>query len=88
VTVEAVPIQAVLWDFGGVFTTSPFDAFSRYERERGLPVDIIRRINAANPDTNAWAQIERAEIDAGPSPSCRSPGPPLGTPRGSRLSNI
>jgi putative hydrolase of the HAD superfamily len=64
VTVEAVPIQAVLWDFGGVFTTSPFDAFSRYERERGLPVDIIRRINAANPDTNAWAQIERAEIDA------------------------
>ncbi|HAO37207.1 MAG TPA: HAD family hydrolase, partial [Hyphomonas sp.] len=21
--------QAVIWDFGGVFTTSPFDAFTR-----------------------------------------------------------
>jgi putative hydrolase of the HAD superfamily len=57
-------VKAVLWDFGGVFTTSPFDAFNRYERERGLPTDIIRRINSINPDTNAWAQIERSEIDA------------------------
>jgi putative hydrolase of the HAD superfamily len=29
--------QAVIWDFGGVFTSSPFEAFARYERERGLP---------------------------------------------------
>lgn len=57
-------IEAVIWDFGGVFTTSPFDAFNRYERERGLPNDIIRRINSVNPDTNAWARIERSEIDA------------------------
>lgn len=57
-------VEAVLWDFGGVFTTSPFDAFNRYERERGLPVDVIRRINAINPDTNAWAKIERSEVDA------------------------
>lgn len=57
-------VKAVLWDFGGVFTTSPFDAFNRYERERGLPVDIIRTINSNNPDANAWARIERAEIDA------------------------
>ena len=57
-------VKAVLWDFGGVFTTSPFDAFNRYERERGLPADIIRTINSKNPDTNAWACIERAEIDA------------------------
>ncbi|HPI49518.1 MAG TPA: HAD-IA family hydrolase [Hyphomonadaceae bacterium] len=57
-------IEAVLWDFGGVFTTSPFDAFNRYENERGLPNDIIRRINSVNPDTNAWARIERSEIDA------------------------
>ena len=57
-------IEAVIWDFGGVFTTSPFDAFNRYERERGLPPDIIRRINSINPDTNAWAKIERSEIDA------------------------
>jgi putative hydrolase of the HAD superfamily len=59
-----VSIEAVIWDFGGVFTTSPFDAFTRYERERGLPNDIIRTINSKNPDTNAWAKIERSEIDA------------------------
>jgi putative hydrolase of the HAD superfamily len=57
-------IEAVVWDFGGVFTTSPFDAFSRYEREKGLPNDIIRQINSVNPDANAWAKIERSEIDA------------------------
>ncbi len=57
-------IEAVLWDFGGVFTTSPFDAFNRYERERGLPTDIIRKINSINPDTNAWARIERSDVDA------------------------
>ena len=57
-------IEAVIWDFGGVFTTSPFDAFNRYERERGLPRDIIRRINSVNPDSNAWAKIERSDVDA------------------------
>lgn len=57
-------VEAVIWDFGGVFTTSPFDAFNRYERARGLPADIIRKINSINPDANAWARIERAEIDA------------------------
>jgi putative hydrolase of the HAD superfamily len=55
--------QAVLWDFGGVILTSPFEAFNRYEVELGLPRDFIRRINAANPDTNAWAQMERGEIN-------------------------
>jgi putative hydrolase of the HAD superfamily len=54
----------VIWDFGGVFTTSPFDAFNRYERERGLPHDIIRSINSVNPDSNAWAKIERSDVDA------------------------
>jgi putative hydrolase of the HAD superfamily len=57
-------IEAVIWDFGGVFTTSPFDAFNRYERERGLPRDIIRRITSVNPDSNAWAKIERSDVDA------------------------
>jgi putative hydrolase of the HAD superfamily len=58
-----VAIDAVLWDFGGVFTTSPFEAFNRFERARGLPKDLIRTINAANPLDNAWALFERAEID-------------------------
>ena len=57
-------IKAVIWDFGGVFTTSPFEAFNRYEAARGLPKDLIRTINATDPDHNAWALFERAEIDA------------------------
>lgn len=55
-------IDAVIWDFGGVLTSSPFEAFNRYEAERGLPRDLIRRVNATDPDTNAWARFERAEI--------------------------
>ncbi|MDB5482224.1 MAG: HAD-superfamily hydrolase, phosphatase [Caulobacteraceae bacterium] len=57
-------IEAVIWDFGGVFTTSPFEAFNRFEQGRSLPADLIRGINATNPDSNAWALFERAEIDA------------------------
>ena len=56
-------IRAVFWDFGGVILSSPFDAFSRYEKSQGLPDGLLRRINATNPDTNAWAQLERGEID-------------------------
>ena len=56
-------IEAVIWDFGGVLTTSPFEAFARFEAERGFPVDIIRNTNAANHLENAWAKFERAEID-------------------------
>ncbi len=58
------PYRAVLWDFGGVITASPFAAFNALEAARGLPRDIIRRINATNADNNAWARFERAEIDA------------------------
>jgi putative hydrolase of the HAD superfamily len=56
-------IEAVIWDFCGVLTTSPFDAFERFEIERGLPAGIIRRTNAANHWENAWAKFERAEVD-------------------------
>jgi putative hydrolase of the HAD superfamily len=55
-------VQAVIWDFGGVLTSSPFEAFSRFEKEQGLPADFIRGINATNPDTNAWALFERSEV--------------------------
>jgi putative hydrolase of the HAD superfamily len=55
-------IKAVLWDFGGVITTSPFEAFNRYESERGIPLDFIRSVNAVNPDTNAWAQFESSAV--------------------------
>ena len=57
-------IKAVIWDFGGVFTSSPFEAFNHYEAERGLPHDLVRTINSKDPDTNAWAQLERSELSA------------------------
>ena len=56
--------DAVIWDFGGVITSSPFEAFARFEIANELPKDFIRSINATNPDTNAWALFERSEIDA------------------------
>jgi putative hydrolase of the HAD superfamily len=56
-------IKAVLWDFGGVFTSSPFEAFNRYEEERGIPLDFIRSVNATNPDSNAWAQLESSQLE-------------------------
>ena len=55
--------DAVIWDFGGVITSSPFEAFARFETANELPKDFIRSINATNPDTNAWALFERNEID-------------------------
>ena len=55
--------QAVIFDFGGVFTSSPFKAFAKFEKGRGLPPDFIRGINARNHLENAWAKLERAEID-------------------------
>lgn len=56
-------VEAVLWDFGGVITTSPFEAFARYEREHDLPPDFIRTLNATNAHDNAWAKLERSEVD-------------------------
>jgi putative hydrolase of the HAD superfamily len=55
-------ITAVLWDFGGVILTSPFEAFARHEIEAGLPTGFIRNVNATNPHANAWARLERQEI--------------------------
>lgn len=55
-------IRAVLWDFGGVILTSPFDAFARWEEETGLPSDFLRRVNAIDPHGNAWARLERNEV--------------------------
>ncbi|MEQ8661637.1 MAG: HAD family hydrolase, partial [Gammaproteobacteria bacterium] len=57
--------RAILWDFGGVLTSSPFEAFNRYEAEHGLPRDFIRGVNAVNHEDNAWARFESSRIDAG-----------------------
>ena len=55
-------IKAILWDFGGVITSSPFEAFNRFEAANRLPKDLIRSINATDPETNAWAQLESNQI--------------------------
>jgi putative hydrolase of the HAD superfamily len=56
--------RAVLWDFGGVILSSPFEAFRRYETEHGVPIDFIRSVNTTNAHTNAWARLERDQISA------------------------
>lgn len=56
-------IEAVLFDFGGVITTSPFDNFALLEAKLGIPADTIRKINSTNPDSNAWANYERNDVD-------------------------
>ena len=55
-------IKAILWDFGGVLTTSPFEAFNRYEKENNLPMDFIRGVNTVNPSSNAWSRLENGLI--------------------------
>jgi putative hydrolase of the HAD superfamily len=55
-------IRATLWDFGGVILSSPFAGFSRYEEHCGLPDGFIRRLNATNHHSNAWAHLERGDI--------------------------
>jgi putative hydrolase of the HAD superfamily len=55
--------DAVLFDFGGVLADGPFEAFSRYEADNGLPDGFVRALNAAGHDKNAWARLERGEVD-------------------------
>ena len=56
-------VTAVVFDLGGVLTESPMHAFAAYEAEAGLPDGLIRRLNSADPDSNAWARFERNELD-------------------------
>ena len=56
-------IRAVLFDFGGVILSSPIDGFRAYERRAGLPAGFLQRINTLDPNTNAWACMERGELD-------------------------
>jgi len=56
-------IKAVFWDFGGVITSSPFEAFNKYEKHNNLPSDFLRKVNSTNPDDNAWAKLERSEVN-------------------------
>ena len=59
---EKLRFSSVFWDFGGVITSSPFEAFSRYEENNNLPKDFIRKVNSTNHKYNAWAKLEQSKI--------------------------
>ena len=54
--------SSIFWDFGGVITSSPFEAFSSFEENNDIPKDFIRKVNSINPNENAWAQLEQSKI--------------------------
>ena len=56
-------IKAVFWDFGGVITSSPFESFNRFEARNDLPKNFLRTVNSTNPDNNAWAKLEKTEVN-------------------------
>lgn len=59
---SAGDFRAVIFDFGGVFTTSPVEHFADYENRRGLPERFIGSVIKANLHHGAFARFERAEI--------------------------
>ena len=46
-----------------VITSSPFESFNRYENDNDLPENFLRTVNSTNPNDNAWAKLERSEVD-------------------------
>ena len=72
-------VEAVIFDFGGVISSSPFEAFARFEAARGLPKDFLRTVNATNAHDNAWARLDRSELDvAGFDAACTAESRALG----------
>jgi len=63
VTAGSSAIRAILFDFGGVVLSSPIAAFRAHEVRANLPAGFIQRLNMTDPDTNAWARMERGELD-------------------------
>ncbi|MBT8473163.1 MAG: HAD-IA family hydrolase [Marinicaulis sp.] len=55
--------RAVIFDFGGVFTTSPVENFADYEHQNGIPERFISGVIKANINNGSFAQFERNEID-------------------------
>ena len=60
-----VAIDAVLWDFGGIFTPSPFGAVHAYAESQGIdPVKLTALLfGPYDTDTDhAWHRLERGEM--------------------------
>jgi len=61
-------IEAVLFDFGGVFTGSPFQAIDKYAAAQGVePEDLMDLVfGSYHADTDhPWHQCERGELGLG-----------------------
>lgn len=59
-------VDAVLFDFGGVFTDSPFEAVRAMGAEMGAPIDEVLDIvfGSYDDDTDhVWHRCERGELD-------------------------
>src|SRR4029079_11743906 len=57
--------EAVLWDYGGIFTASPFGAAQAYARSQDVdPAHMVETVfGAYDADTDhAWHQLDRGEI--------------------------
>jgi putative hydrolase of the HAD superfamily len=60
-----VKIEVVLWDFGGVFTGSPFEAIDHYARSQNADPGAFRRLvfgDYAVDGDHVWHRLERGEI--------------------------
>ena len=59
------PIEAVLFDYGGVFTVSPFGAAVHMSEKLGLPTEVMLEIVFGPYDRDTdhpWHQLERGEL--------------------------
>jgi putative hydrolase of the HAD superfamily len=59
-------VDAVLFDFGGVFTDSPFEAVRAMGADMGAPIDDVIEIvfGSYDDDTDhVWHRCERGELD-------------------------
>ena len=54
--------SSIFWDFGGVITSSPFEAFNKFEIKNNLPENFLRKVNSTNPQSNAWALLEQSKV--------------------------
>jgi epoxide hydrolase-like predicted phosphatase len=57
--------EAVLWDYGGIFTASPFAAAHAYARSQDVdPAEMLRVVfGSYDADTDhVWHQLERGEM--------------------------
>ena len=58
-------VEAVLWDFGGIFTPSPFGAAHAYAESEGIdPVEFVELVFGQYDDDtdHVWHQLERGEV--------------------------